>query len=124
MELEGGRGAEWAVKTLPRPPDMNTCIVVHSGDIHSFIYAISFYIGLIMLISMSAPRNGSMSLFLNGFTAPGFILMVKGHVTMDKVMAPQTSHRQSACVCTLGHFVGIKHCLKALWRLLMQRVHL
>ena len=45
---------------------MNTCIVsvMHSGDIHSFIYAISFYIGLIMLISMSAPRIGSMSLFL------------------------------------------------------------
>lgn len=36
--------------------------VMHSGDIHSFIYAVSFYIGLIMLISMSAPRNGSMSL--------------------------------------------------------------
>lgn len=83
----------------------------------------SLYIGLIMLISMSAPRNASMSLF-NGFTAPGFILMVKGHETIDKVMAPQTSHQQSACVCTLGHFVGIKHCLKALWRLLMQRVHL
>lgn len=43
---------------------------------------------------------------------------------MDKVTAPHTSRRQSACVCTLGHFVGIKHCLKALWRLLMQRVHL
>lgn len=38
--------------------DINTCMVsvMHSGDIHSFIYAISFYIGLIMLISMSAPR--------------------------------------------------------------------
>lgn len=98
--------------------------VMHSGDIHSFIYAISFYIGLIMLIPIFAPRNGSMSLFLNGFTAPGFILMAKGHETMDKVMALQTSYWQSACVCTLGHFVGIKHCLKALWRLLMQRVHL
>lgn len=62
--------------------------------------------------------------FSNGFTAPGFILMVKGHETMDKVMALQPSHWLSACVCTLGHFVGIKHCLKALWRLLMQRVHL
>ncbi len=60
----------------------------------------------------------------NGFTAPGFILIAKGHETMDKVMAPQTSHGQSACVCTLGHFVGIEHCLKALWRLLMRRVHL
>lgn len=27
---------------------------------------------------------------LNGFTAPGFILMVKGHETMDKVMASCT----------------------------------
>lgn len=43
---------------------------------------------------------------------------------MNKVMASQTSHQQSACVCTLGHFVGIVLCLKALWRLLMQRVHL
>lgn len=53
---------------------MNTSIVpvMHSGDIDSFIYAISFYVGLIMLISMSADRNG-MSLFFNGFTAPGFI---------------------------------------------------
>lgn len=44
---------------------MSTCIVsvMHSADIHSVIYAISFYIGLIMLISMSAPRNASMSLF-------------------------------------------------------------
>lgn len=95
---------------------MNTCIVcvMHSGDIPSFIYEISFYIGLIMLMSMSASRNGSMSLFFNGFTAPGFILMVEGHETMDKVMAPQTSHWHSACIYTLGHFVGIKHCLKAL----------
>lgn len=27
---------------------------------------------------------------------------------MNKVKAPQTFHQQSACVCTLGHFVGIK----------------
>lgn len=54
-----------AVKNTSEAPDMNTCIVcvMHSGDVHSFIYAISFYIGLIMLISVSAPWNGSMSLF-------------------------------------------------------------
>lgn len=44
---------------------MNPCIVcvMHSGDIHLFIYAISLYIGLIMLMSMPAPRNGTMSFF-------------------------------------------------------------
>lgn len=90
-----------AVKNTSEAPDMNTCIVcvMHSGDIHSFIYAISFYIGLIMLISVSAPWNGSMSLFFfNGFTAPGFILMVKGHETMDKVMAPCTDFPSAECL--------------------------
>lgn len=77
-----------------------------------------------MVISMCIYPGIAVCHFFNGFTAPGFILMVKGHETMDKVMAPHTSHRQSACVCTLGDFVGINHCLKALWRLLMQRVHL
>lgn len=44
---------------------MNTCIVsvMHSGDIHTRICAISFYIGLIMLISLSARSSGSMPLF-------------------------------------------------------------
>lgn len=27
---------------------------------------------------------------------------------MNKVKAPQTFHLRSACVCTLGHFVGIE----------------
>lgn len=93
----GGRGAGgrgWAVKTLLRPPIWTHCIVSawHSGDIHSFIYAISFYIGLIMLMSTAATRNGCMwfsFFFFNGSTAPGFILMVKGHETMDKVTAPR-----------------------------------
>ncbi len=61
-----GKGGD-AVKNTSEAPDVNACIVcvMHGGDIHSFIYAISFYIGLIMLISMSAPRNGVMSfLFL------------------------------------------------------------
>lgn len=53
-----------AVKNTSEAPYMNTCIVcvMHSGEICSFTYAISFYIRSIVIISMSAPRNGSMSL--------------------------------------------------------------
>lgn len=74
MELERGVGeGSWAVKNTSEDLDVNTCIVcvMHSGDIHSFIYAISFYIGLIMLISMSEPRNGSMSPLLMDFQLLG-----------------------------------------------------
>lgn len=87
------RGVRWgAVKNTSEAPDMNICIVcvTHSSDIHSFICTISFYIGSIMLISTSASGTGSMSLFFYGFMASGFIFMVKGHETMDKVMACST----------------------------------
>lgn len=92
MELEGSGVGVGGSRNTFEAPDMNRRIipVMHSGDVRSFIYVISFYIGLIMLIFISALRNDSMPPFFNGFTAPGFILMVKGHETMDKVMAPQT----------------------------------
>lgn len=46
-------------------PDMNRRVisVMHSGDVHSFIYVISFYIGLIMLIFISSLRNDSTQRF-------------------------------------------------------------
>lgn len=51
-------------------------------------------------------------------------LMAKGHETIDKVTAQQTSYWLSACMSSLGHFVGIKRYLKVLCRLLMQFIHL
>lgn len=47
---------------------MSMCIVcvMHHGDIPSFIYAISFYTGLIIPVPVSEPRNRSSWVYFHG----------------------------------------------------------
>lgn len=106
IDLDGAwRGWGWwwgeQLKTLLRPLiDGNTRIVcvMHSGVMCSFSYTISFYIGLIMLISMPAPRNGSTSLFKRDLQLLGLFWWWKDTRQWTRLRHPVQTSPSTECL--------------------------